>query len=110
MAATGPFRIEKSKAGPAAGVRGGLSGDHAAFVDFDRLGVDLPSLGQTPRTPVLAPGFGHQGAEFARIRETFGEATESVIVNVSRSVLAAGPDGIAAAIDRHTAELENALS
>lgn len=79
-------------------------------VDFDRLGVDLPSLGQTPRTPVLAPGFGHQGAEFARIRETFGEATESVIVNVSRSVLAAGPDGIAAAIDRHTAELENALS
>lgn len=79
-------------------------------VDFDTLGVDLPALGGAPRTPILAPGFGHQGAEFAHIRSTFGEATESLIVNVSRSVLAAGPDGIADAIDQQTAELENALS
>ncbi|WP_258070580.1 orotidine-5'-phosphate decarboxylase [Pseudoclavibacter sp. AY1F1] len=79
-------------------------------VDFDLLGVDLPSLGKAPRTPVLAPGFGHQGAEFARIRDTFGEATESIIVNVSRSVLAAGPDRITAAIDEQTAELEDVLS
>ncbi|MBF4549091.1 orotidine-5'-phosphate decarboxylase [Pseudoclavibacter sp. RFBJ3] len=79
-------------------------------VDFDTLGVDLPALGGAPRTPILAPGFGHQGAEFAQIRSTFGAATESLIVNVSRSVLAAGPDGIAGAIDQQTAELENALS
>lgn len=79
-------------------------------VDFDLLGVDLPALALAPRTPVLAPGFGHQGAEFSRIRATFGEATDSVIVNVSRSVLAAGPDRIADSIDQQTAELENALS
>ncbi len=79
-------------------------------VDFDTLGVDLAALGGAPRTPILAPGFGHQGAEFAQIRGTFGAATESLIVNVSRSVLAAGPDGIADAIDQQTAELENALS
>lgn len=79
-------------------------------VNFDQLGVDLPSLGTTPRTPVLAPGFGHQGAEFSQIRRLFGAATESVIVNVSRSILAAGPDGIANAITQQTAELESALS
>ncbi|GAB3294220.1 orotidine-5'-phosphate decarboxylase [Pseudoclavibacter terrae] len=79
-------------------------------VDFDLLGVDLTGLGAAPRTPILAPGFGHQGAEFARIREMFGAAAESVIVNVSRSVLAAGQDGIADAIDQQAAELEDALS
>ncbi|KQV25001.1 orotidine-5'-phosphate decarboxylase [Yonghaparkia sp. Root332] len=62
-------------------------------------GVDLSS------TPILAPGFGAQGARLADIRSIFGAAAGTVIPSVSRSVLAAGPDGVAAAIDAHRSEL-----
>lgn len=48
-----------------------------------------------PVIPVLAPGFGHQGArveEFARI---FGSLAEGVIANESRSLLEGGPNELA---------------
>ena len=56
-------------------------------------------------TPILAPGFGAQGARLADIGAIFGAAAATVIPSVSRSVLEAGPEGIAAAIDAHRAEL-----
>ena len=55
-------------------------------------------------TPILAPGFGAQGAQLSDSRQLFGEASKQVIHSVSRSVLEAGANGLAKAID--TAKLE----
>jgi len=71
--------------------------------------VSLPELGIDPRTladvPVLAPGFGAQGAALADAPALFGPAIGRVIPNVARSVLQAGSEGIAAAIDGARAEV-----
>jgi orotidine-5'-phosphate decarboxylase len=49
--------------------------------------------------PVLAPGFGHQGARIEQLSELFGAAAQNVVVSASRSILSAGPAGLEAAID-----------
>jgi len=56
-------------------------------------------------TPILAPGFGAQGALLSDSRQLFGEASKQVIHSVSRSVLEAGPMGLAKAIDIAKLEL-----
>jgi orotidine-5'-phosphate decarboxylase len=64
--------------------------------------VDLGAVGIEPEVlagiPVLAPGFGAQGAALADAPATFGAALGAVIPSVSRAILGAGPEGIAAAI------------
>ena len=47
--------------------------------------------------PILAPGFGAQGAEPADLRR-FGYVASQVVASESRSVLSAGPDTLAARI------------
>lgn len=79
-----------------------------ATVDFEFLGIDLAELAEAPAAPILAPGFGHQGAAFSQVREIFGPAADAVIVNASRSLLETGQEGLAAAIDRQVAELAEA--
>lgn len=76
-----------------------------ATLDLSDFGIERAHLGNTP---ILAPGFGHQGARVADISRIYGSAAPSVIVTASRSVLAAGPSGIAGAIDRLTAEVADA--
>jgi orotidine-5'-phosphate decarboxylase len=70
---------------------------------------DLAASGIDPvllqHTPVLGPGFGHQGSHFRDLASVYGAAAESVIPTVSRSVLGAGPEGLVAALEAHTAEL-----
>lgn len=61
-------------------------------------------------TPILAPGFGAQGAELSSSRQLFGAAADQVIHSVSRSVLSAGPQGMAKAIDSARKELELGLA
>ena len=61
-------------------------------------------------TPVLAPGFGHQGARVSDLRSLYGAAAGQVLVSASRSILAAGPAGIAAAIEQQAAEVAEALA
>ncbi len=51
-----------------------------------------------PTAPILGPGFGHQGAEPRHLRARFGDQAEAVIASESRSILAAGPDRLAARI------------
>lgn len=80
----------------------------AASAPLDTLGlviggtVSMAGFGLDPaaldRTPILAPGFGHQGADFSRIPELYGPARRAVLPSASRSLLAAGPDGLADAI------------
>lgn len=75
--------------------------------------VALPDLGIDPRTladvPVLAPGFGAQGARLADAPSLFGPAISRVLPNVARSVLGAGPGGISDAIDAARAEVASWL-
>lgn len=61
--------------------------------------------GMLARTPILAPGFGAQGARLSELGTIFGAAAGTVIPSVSRSVLDAGRDGLATAIDAHRSEL-----
>jgi len=52
----------------------------------------------SPIAPILGPGFGHQGAEPQHLGARFGDLQEAVIASESRSILAAGPDRLAARI------------
>lgn len=42
------------------------------------------------RAPILAPGFGTQGAELSQLKRIFGEVSQDVICNVSRDILSDG--------------------
>lgn len=58
--------------------------------------------------PVLAPGFGEQGAVLSEIRRLFGSATPNVIAASGRSLLLTGPDGLREALVRASGELGEA--
>lgn len=79
----------------AAGTSGTAGVVVGATVDLDAVGIDRDVLAGVP---VLAPGFGAQGASLADAPARFGTALGRVLPNVARSVLGAGPDGIADAI------------
>lgn len=76
--------------------------------------VSLADYGISPRslanTPILAPGFGHQGARVADAKRLFGAASANVVVSASRSILAAGPAGIADAVAAQSAEIQGAFA
>jgi orotidine-5'-phosphate decarboxylase len=74
--------------GPVGLVVGATVGDAVA-----RLGLDLAATGAV----LLAPGVGAQGGSAATLQEVFGDARDRVLASVSRSVLAAGPGGLATA-------------
>jgi len=61
-------------------------------------------------TPILAPGFGEQGAGLSDVVELYGAVAPHVIANVGRGVLRAGPDGAKAALERNAQELREALA
>lgn len=75
-----------------------------ATVDLRLAGIDTDQERPRPGLPVLAPGFGHQGAEPGDLRTRFGSYAAGVIASESRSILAAGPEGIADAIARRADE------
>ena len=54
-------------------------------------------------TPSLAPGFGAQGAEPDDHGRLFGYVSSQVVASESRSILSAGPAGLAARIDQRAA-------
>ena len=74
--------------------------------------VDLLDYGIAPdrlsRTPILAPGFGEQGALVADTPKLFGANSGNVLVAVSRGVLRAGPAGLADALSALALELAKA--
>ena len=73
-----------------------------ATISLGDSGLDPEALGELP---VLAPGFGTQGAAIADLPALFGKAAPRVLVAVSRSVLETGPDGLGSAIDRANEEV-----
>jgi orotidine-5'-phosphate decarboxylase len=72
-----------------------------ATVTLSRAGLDPAALAGMP---ILAPGFGAQGARLADGPRIFGAAAELVLASASRSILAAGPDAIDEAVTSHAEE------
>jgi orotidine-5'-phosphate decarboxylase len=85
------------------GSMGIVLGATVSAADF---GIDL---GQLAKTPILAPGFGEQGALVSHVGRIFGPAAPNVIVSIGRSVLRAGPKGLATALAQTADETEMAF-
>lgn len=83
----------------ALGSIGVVVGATVRLADYGMTAEDLAGI------PVLAPGFGHQGARLEELGSLYGAAADGVLVAVSRSVLAGGAGRVAEAIDAHNAEL-----
>ncbi len=66
-----------------------------ATLDLARYGIDTRSPAGVNPPPVLAPGFGHQGAKLSEARSIFGSYAPATIVSESRAILSAGPDSLA---------------
>ena len=101
-------RINQVAAGPGdrLGPVGAVIG---ATLNLSRFGLNLDNQGAV-KTPILAPGFGAQGAELSDIKRLFGSVADTVIASVSRSVLESGVSGIGSAIDAHKLQLEKGLA
>jgi orotidine-5'-phosphate decarboxylase len=71
--------------------------------------VKLSDFGLEPgdlaATPILAPGFGFQGADFESVHSLFGTASPNLIVSSSREILESGPGGIHEAVARQSRRL-----
>lgn len=78
-----------------------------ATTHFSALGIDK---GELSNTPILSPGFGAQGSKLSDARDYFGNATKSVIFNVSRSVAGDFPEGLQDRVKAAKQELEIGLS
>ncbi|MFJ4996982.1 orotidine-5'-phosphate decarboxylase [Microbacterium sp. NPDC088619] len=87
-----------------AGEWGSLGFVIGATVDWTDAGI----AAFAPMAPILAPGFGAQGATPADLHRRFGSMSPAVIASESRSILSAGPAGLAAAIDARVAEYREA--
>jgi orotidine-5'-phosphate decarboxylase len=85
---------ERNGSPPGLGATGVVLGATVRLADF---GIEPEHLAGIP---VLAPGFGAQGAQISDAGRLFGVASSHTVVTVSRSVLGAGPDGLAEAVRR----------
>jgi orotidine-5'-phosphate decarboxylase len=91
-------------AAPSAGTFGSVGVVLGATVSLADFGIDIHAPAAAIVTPVLAPGFGHQGANPTDLASLFGGYAQGVIVSESRSVLSAGPDRVADEINRRVTE------
>ena len=82
-----------------------------ATVDLDSLGLSHLNAGRIDfRTPVLAPGFGYQGAHLANAKAIFKELTGDVIYTISRSALRDGILSVRTSVTEDQETLQKALS
>lgn len=77
-----------------------------ATLDLASFGIDKSVL----NVPILAPGFGAQGAVLSDATKIYGPLAKNVTYSVSRSVLQAGPAGIVEAIIAANQELAVGLN
>jgi orotidine-5'-phosphate decarboxylase len=98
VAASIVAEVNRSNSAPL-GSFGVVIGATVSLADFGLTGGDLVT------TPILAPGFGFQGADFASLPTTYGSASVNAVVSSSRGILEAGPGGIARAVAAQAAEL-----
>lgn len=106
----GLSQINSVTAGPGE-LMGSAGAVLGATLNLNRFGLGaVTTLPQEIHTPILAPGFGAQGARLADAGRLFGVAAGQIIANVGRSVLVAGASGVADAIDEANAELAEGLA
>ena len=86
------------------GSEGVVIGATVRLADY---GIDTDDL---VHLPVLAPGFGAQGARIRDLPDLFGSAARNVLVASSRGLLDDGPDGVASAIDAAREEVLSCLA
>jgi orotidine-5'-phosphate decarboxylase len=67
------------------------------------------SSDQMTSTPILAPGFGEQGALLSQVTDLYAGVVGNVIISISRSVLRAGPQAIRAELQRQSAALAEGI-
>lgn len=72
-----------------------------ATVDRARVGLSDEAL---RGAPILAPGFGAQGAKPEQLPALFGELAPNVVASESRSILSAGPADLARVIETRASE------
>lgn len=76
--------------------------------------VDRSELGLTDEllrgAPILAPGFGTQGAEPADLPRLFGALSQNVLASESRSILSAGPSDLVSRIRERQAVYRREVS
>lgn len=77
-----------------------------ATLDLSSFGIDKSLL----NVPILAPGFGAQGALLTNANQIYGALAKNVSYSVSRSVLEAGPKHLVSAIQSANAELKTGLN
>lgn len=76
-----------------------------ATLDLNQFEIDKANT----QTPILAPGFGVQGAKLAEANAIYGKLSGSVAYSVSRSVLQVGPRDLRSAIESANSELIQGL-
>ena len=82
-----------------------------ATVDLGAVGLgDINSGKVDLRTPVLAPGFGFQGAQLANAKSIFKDIAGDVIYTISRSALRGGIQSVRTSVIEDQAILQTALS
>ncbi|WP_258365881.1 orotidine-5'-phosphate decarboxylase [Curtobacterium sp. MCJR17_055] len=78
-----------------------------ATLDLDDFGITADDIGAAP---VLAPGFGAQGARIGDLRGLYGSRAEQVLVNESRGLLVDGPDAVAGLVADRAERIARALA
>lgn len=73
-----------------------------ATLQLSDFNIDVSSEPAKPALPVLAPGFGAQGAQIEDAKKIFGGLAWAMLANESRSVLAGGSQGLADRITRRS--------
>ena len=82
-----------------------------ATLNLNKFGLgNVTTVAQPVATPILAPGFGAQGARLVDAGRLFGASSHQVIASVSRSVLSTGALGIEDSIDVAVSELAEGLA
>ena len=89
---------QAKKLGPSCGVVIGATQDLSLFGLEAVLDSDI-------WIPILAPGFGHQGASLSDVEKIFGQSAKRVICNVSRAATEAGPHEIIRSIEQLKSQL-----
>ena len=81
-----------------------------ATLQLAEFGISVDEAPAGPALPVLAPGFGHQGAQITDAPQLFGSLGRALLANESRSILSGGPEGLAERIRQRAGDIATALA